>query len=61
MTREAKNIAIGVFVALLAFRLFEIVLRMLEDSMELPVLLVIIAVVALAIFATTKRGKVLRR
>lgn len=61
MTSEAKNIAIGVFIALVAFKLFEMVLQEIEGGIELPVLLVIVAVVALAIFATTKRGKVLRR
>lgn len=58
MTRDTKSIAIGVFLALVAFRLFEMVWREIEGSVELPVLLVVLAVVAVAIYAaTTKRTK----
>ena len=60
MTRDAKSIAIGVFLALVAFRLFEMALRSVNGSLQLPVLLVVIAVVAVAVFATTRRGRVRR-
>lgn len=60
MTRDAKSIAIGVFLALVAFRLFEMVLRLLSGSMQLPVLLVILAVVVVVVVATSRRGRLRR-
>ena len=63
VTRDAKNIAIGVFLALVAFRIFEMVLRSFEGGMDLPVLLVIVlALVAVALVASSRSGKLkLRR
>ena len=63
MTRDAKNIAIGVFLALVAFRIFEMVLRSFEGGVDLPVLLVIVlALVAVALVASSRSGKLkLRR
>ena len=59
MTRDTKSIAIGVFLALVAFRLFEMVWREVEGSFELPVLLVILVLVAVAVYAaTTKRNAI---
>jgi hypothetical protein len=60
MTRDAKSIAIGVFLALVAFRLFEMVLRLVRGSMQLPVLLVILAIIALVVVATSRRGRLRR-
>lgn len=59
MTRDAKSIAIGVFIALVAFRLFEMVLRLVSGSMQLPVVLVILVVVVVAVLAS-KRGRLRR-
>jgi len=62
MTRDAKTIAIGVFLALVAFRLFEMLLHEIQGAVGLPVLLLILVVIAVAVFATTKKGVVkLRR
>lgn len=62
MTSDAKNIAIGVFLALVAFRLFEMLLHEIEGAVGLPGLLLIVVVIAVAIFATSKKGVVkLRR
>ncbi len=60
VTRDVKSIAIGVFLALVAFRLFEMVLRLVSGSMQLPVLLVILAVIVVAVVATSRRGRLRR-
>lgn len=60
MTKDAKSIAIGVFLALVAFRLFEMILRLLSGSMQLPVLLVILAIIAVAVVATSRRRRLRR-
>ena len=60
VTRDAKSIAIGVFLALVAFRLFEMVLRLVSARMQLPVLLVILAVIVVAVVATSRRGRLRR-
>lgn len=59
LTRDVKSIAVGVFLGLMAFRLLEMALRSLGGSMQLPVLLVILAAVVLLIVATN-RGRPLR-
>lgn len=62
MTRDAKNIAIGVFLALVAFRLFEMILHSFPGGMDLVILLVVVAIVAVALVAASKSGRVkLRR
>jgi uncharacterized membrane protein len=61
MTRDAKNIAIGVFLALVAFRLFEMLLHEIQGAVGLPVLLLILVLIVVAVFATTKKGLKLRR
>jgi hypothetical protein len=61
VTRDAKSIAIGVFLALVAFRLFEMVLREVEASVDPLVVVLVIAVVALGVVALGRRTTSRRR
>jgi hypothetical protein len=61
MNKETLNVAIGVFLGLVAFRLFELILQEISGGSELPVLLVVVVTIAVVVLATSKKGVKVRR